>query len=146
MTTWPETASELSELQLELASEIPPSRQFEGAAHIGGCFVCFQRGESGPGKAGDRGWTAAALEDTTVSLEGIAPAPYRAGFLALREGELLERAVRALPVLLDVLLVDATGRAMMRAPSAHSSSRTKLSVTGYVHDLGAGPSPFTPRG
>jgi len=135
VTTWPETASELSELQLELASEVPPSRQFEGAAHIGGCFVCFQRGESGPGKAGDRGWTAAALEDTTVSLEGIAPAPYRAGFLALREGELLERAVRALPVLPDVLLVDATGRDHPRRAglALHLGAVLGLPTVGVTH-------------
>jgi deoxyribonuclease V len=41
---------------------------------------------------------------------GYARAPYEPGLLALREGALLEAALRALPELPDVLLVDATGR------------------------------------
>jgi deoxyribonuclease V len=41
---------------------------------------------------------------------GCAGAPYESGLLALREGALLEAAVRALRELPDVLLVDATGR------------------------------------
>jgi deoxyribonuclease V len=41
---------------------------------------------------------------------GTAGAPYRPGLLALREGAVLEAAVRALAVAPDILLVDATGR------------------------------------
>lgn len=41
---------------------------------------------------------------------GFAYAAYEPGLLALREGPLLEAAVRRLPQLPDVLLVDATGR------------------------------------
>jgi len=41
---------------------------------------------------------------------GVAGAPYRPALLALREGPLLEAAVRALPSRPDVLLVNATGR------------------------------------
>jgi deoxyribonuclease V len=41
---------------------------------------------------------------------GVVGAGYEAGLLALREGPLLEAAVRALPGLPHVLLVDATGR------------------------------------
>ncbi len=40
----------------------------------------------------------------------VSPEGYEAGLLALREGPLLEAAVRALVELPDVLLVDATGR------------------------------------
>ena len=40
----------------------------------------------------------------------VSPEGYEPGMLALREGPLLEAAVRGLPVLPDVLLVDATGR------------------------------------
>lgn len=40
----------------------------------------------------------------------VSPAGYESGMLALREGPVLEGAVRGLPELPDVLLVDATGR------------------------------------
>jgi deoxyribonuclease V len=43
-------------------------------------------------------------------ITGRAPAPYQPGLLALREGPLLEEAVRSLADLPDVLLVDATGQ------------------------------------
>jgi deoxyribonuclease V len=43
-------------------------------------------------------------------VEGRASAPYEPGLLALREGPLLEAAIRALPERPDVLLVNATGR------------------------------------
>lgn len=82
---------------------------------VGGCFVCFERGSAGPGQAGDRGWAAAAvLRDgrvaQTVTTTGRAPAPYAPGLLALREGPLLARVIRALRPPPDVCLVDATGR------------------------------------
>ena len=41
---------------------------------------------------------------------GAAGAPYVPGLLAMREGPVLEAAVRELPAAPDVLLVDATGR------------------------------------
>jgi deoxyribonuclease V len=54
------------------------------------------------------------VRDGRVSAESVvrgrAGAPYEAGLLALREGPVLEAAVRALEVMPDVLLVDATGR------------------------------------
>ena len=80
-----------------------------------GVFVTFPRGPSGPGAVGDRAWTGAALvaggrlEGGRV-VEGRAGAPYAAGLLALREGELLERAIIALGETPDVVLVNATGR------------------------------------
>lgn len=104
---------------------------------LGGCFVAFARGEAGPGHPGDHAWAAAvtwrpiegrrdegaALRGTThaggprvahdteeqVVVAGEVPASYRPGLLAMREGQILERAVRALDVSPDVLLVDATG-------------------------------------
>ncbi|MGH2949643.1 MAG: endonuclease V, partial [Solirubrobacteraceae bacterium] len=64
---------------------------------------------------GDPAWAAAAvlrgrrvLAESVVA--GAAGAPYAAGLLALREGRLLEAAVRALAVVPDVVLIDATGR------------------------------------
>jgi deoxyribonuclease V len=82
---------------------------------IGGCFVCFTRGGSGRGAPGEPGWAGAAVAlalrpVADVAVEGVAGAPYDAGLLALREGLLLETAVRALPRTPDVLLVNATGR------------------------------------
>jgi deoxyribonuclease V len=45
-----------------------------------------------------------------VTVDGPAGGPYRPTLLALREGPLLEQAVRALPITPDVLVVNATGR------------------------------------
>jgi deoxyribonuclease V len=117
---WPTTADELVAWQEELARRRPPPWMPSPAPAIAGCFVCFPRGEPGPGHRGDRAWAAAALggtaaafsgRDATVAVVGgEAGAPYVAGLLALRAGALLEAAVRALSRAPDVLLVDATGR------------------------------------
>jgi deoxyribonuclease V len=60
-----------------------------------------RRAEAGPRRATD--------VDDQVVVADRARAPYRAGFLALREGPILERAVTTLRRPPDVLLVDATG-------------------------------------
>jgi deoxyribonuclease V len=112
---WPRSEEELVEEQLALAGERPEP----WLAHVrppttGACFLCFGRGKVGAGAAGDRGWAGAALlhegRAVTVVVAGEAGASYAPGLLALREGPLLERAVRALPEIPTVLLVDATGR------------------------------------
>ena len=77
--------------------------------------MCFPRGEEGVGAAGDPAWAAAAVLRggevvATAVVEGIAGAPYEPGLLALREGPVLEAAVRALAVQPDILIVNATGR------------------------------------
>lgn len=81
---------------------------------MAGCFVCFGRGRVGPGVADEPGWAAAAFlvdDELRVTVTtGRAAAPYVAGLLALRDGPLLEAAVRGLPVRPDVVLVNATGR------------------------------------
>lgn len=98
------------------ASEPPPSRwPSADAGSVAGCFVCFPRGHHGTGAAGDLAWAAAALCAggrvlAVVRIEGRAAAPYRPGYLAMREGPLLEEAVRALPAIPDWLLVNASGR------------------------------------
>jgi deoxyribonuclease V len=108
---WPTSADELREVQLELARATPPSWSADHEPLVGACFVCFSRGKRGAGAAGDPGWAGAALSDErAVVVEGRAGAPYEAGLLALREGSLLEAAVRALAVSPDVLIVNATGR------------------------------------
>jgi deoxyribonuclease V len=107
---WPLTREELIEEQSRLAALEPAAWRVEPDAQIGGVFVCFACGESGPGQAGDPAWAAACVGRGTTAVAGRAGGPYEPGLLALREGALLESAVRALPELPDVLLVDATGR------------------------------------
>jgi deoxyribonuclease V len=107
---WPHTREELIAEQSRLRVLGPARWRFEVEAKVGAVFVCFARGKSGPGQAGDPAWTAACVGRGMAVLAGHAGAPYEPGLLALREGALLEAAVRALPKLPDVLLVDATGR------------------------------------
>jgi deoxyribonuclease V len=107
---WRRTREELIEEQHRLAALDPPLWQPAPDARIAGCFVCFGRGGSGPGHAGDPAWAAAAVGRHIAVVKGEAGAPYEPGLLALREGPLLETAVRALRHPPDVLLVDGTGR------------------------------------
>jgi deoxyribonuclease V len=107
---WPLTREELIEEQERLAALEPTPWRFDPRARIGGVFVCFARGERGPGHAGDLAWAAASVDREEVVVPGGAGAPYEPGLLALREGAVLEAAVRELPRFPDVLLVDATGR------------------------------------
>jgi len=110
MPAWPRTREELIEEQLLLATLVPEPWRLDTDARIGGVFVCFARGGSGPGQTGDPAWAAASVGREAAVVPGHAGAPYEPGLLALREGALLEAAVRALPQPPDVLLVDATGR------------------------------------
>lgn len=113
---WPATPEELIEVQRRLAGATPLLWRPDGLPRsVAGCFVCFPRGYAGRGASGDPGWAAAALVidgklSGTAVVRGQAPFGYEPGLLALREGPLLEAAVRGLPVLPSVLLVDATGR------------------------------------
>jgi deoxyribonuclease V len=107
---WPRAREELIQEQSRLGVLEPTAWGSEPDAKVGGVFLCFARGESGPGGAGDAAWTGACIGRDTTVVPGQAGAPYEPGLLALREGALLEAAVRALPELPDVLLVDATGR------------------------------------
>jgi deoxyribonuclease V len=135
VSAWPQTREELIEEQLRLGALEPPPWQFAAGARVGGVFVCFARGGSGPGSAGDPAWAAAALGDETVVVPGRAGAPYEPGLLALREGPLLEAAVRALPVPPDVLLVDATGRDHPRRAglALHLGAVLDLPTVGVTH-------------
>src|SRR4051794_12972526 len=113
MPSWPADEDELEAAQAALAAAVPAPWHPGAAAApaIAGCFVCFPRGQDAPGARGDRGWAAAATAGGPPAVvRGEAGAPYRPGRLALREGPLLEAAVRALARRPDVLLVDATGR------------------------------------
>lgn len=113
---WPKSSKALIEAQREIAGRrTEPWDVTVDNIVIGGCFVAFGRGIEGPGAAGDPAWAAAVLmrDGETVAeamVQGVAGAPYEAGLLALREGVLLESAMRALPRLPDVLMVNGTGR------------------------------------
>jgi deoxyribonuclease V len=114
---WPGTAAELVRVQHELAALRPPVWRPSGARPlVAGCFVCFGRGQRGPGWAGEPAWAAAVLmrgdrrQAGSAVVSGRAAAPYEPGLLALREGALLEAAVRALPEPPQVVLANASGR------------------------------------
>jgi deoxyribonuclease V len=152
---WPQSVEELIEEQTALGQEAPPPWEPEPGFVAGGCFVCFERGPSGPGRPGDRAWAAAAVADDTAGITGSAGAGYEAGLLALREGPLLEAAVRALPRSPDVLLVDATGRdhprrsglalhlgAVLDVPTVGVTHRTLLATGDWPADARGAASPL----
>lgn len=145
--------------QHHIASLAPPHwRLGPEPLVVAGVFVAFARGEQGPGHAGDRAVVgAAATRDTTpvasTVVDGRAPAPYRPGLLAAREGALLEAAIRALQddgVQLDVALVDATGRDHPRRAglAVHLGEVLQLPTVGVTHRplLAEGPEPADEAG
>ena len=136
-------AKALADLQTELAATArqvaawqPPS----GPLRAAGCWVCFPRGLTGPGDAGDRAWVAATVltagrvVDEHVGAD-VAGAPYRPGLLALRLGRPMERAVRALAVRPDLLLVDATAGDHPRGAglALHLGAELDLPTIGITH-------------
>ncbi len=140
MAAWPTTHDELVRLQATLGRKQPPAWQPpEGDVAIAGCFVCFPRGLSGAGEAGDPAWAAAALlaegRSATTVVSGRAGGPYEPGLLALRAGPLLERALRALPGRADVVLVNATGRDHPRRAglALHLGAVLELPTIGVTH-------------
>ena len=141
MRAWPGSPEELAAVQEELGRARPvPWQPPEVELGLGGCFVCFPRGRSGPGSAGDPGWAAAVVLrgrrlTERASVSGAGGAPYEPGFLALREGPLLEAAVRALAERPDVLLVDATGRDHPRRAglALHLGAVLGLPTVGVTH-------------
>jgi deoxyribonuclease V len=113
---WPTTAAELVAAQTQLGNvAVPPWPGLPEGGLVAGCFVCFARGRSGPGAAGDPGWAAACLftpsgERLIRVIRGLAGAGYEPGLLALRDSELLETALRRLRLVPHLLVVNATGR------------------------------------
>jgi len=138
---WPTDAESLIERQRELARAAPePWRPARGGPRIGGCWVCFPRGLSGPGEAGDVAWVAAVVMGGGVLLEqevrrGVAGAPYSPGLLALRIGPLMDAAMRALSTPPDVLLVDATAHDHPRGAglALHLGAELGLPTVGITH-------------
>lgn len=137
-------AADLEAEQLALAALAPePWRPGPGPLVVAGAFVAFARGEQGPGHPGDHAHVgAAATRDTTeiarVVVTGEAGASYAAGLLAAREGALLEAGLRALlavGVEPDVLLIDATGRDHPRRAglALHLGAVLDLPSVGVTH-------------
>jgi deoxyribonuclease V len=112
---WPETPSELIRVQRELSKARPTPWHSTGPRPlVGACFACFAR--TARGRAGEPGWAGAVLMYgnrrlvAAAVVRGQAQATYQPGLLALREGRLLETALRELPVQPEVLIANATGR------------------------------------
>jgi deoxyribonuclease V len=151
MSVWPRSRNELVAVQRDLADRqpepwVPPLDDMS----FGGCFVCFE-----PGLDEERTWAAASLvrpgrEAVSAVIEGQAPAPYESSFLALREGPILEAAVRTLPDPPDVLLVNATGRDHPRRAglALHLGAVLGLPTVGVTDRtlLAEGPMPARPEG
>jgi deoxyribonuclease V len=140
VASWPVSADELVAAQLALAAAAPSPWTPRGDPLAAGCFVCSSRHKSGVGVRGDPAWAGAALvragrAAATVVVEGEAGAPYEPGLLALREGPLLERAVRALPERPDVVLADATGRDHPRRAglALHLGAVLEVPTVGVTH-------------
>jgi deoxyribonuclease V len=115
-SSWPDSPEELERLQLRVAAEAASTRLWTPPQEpiVGAVFAATRRGFAGQGEPGDPAWVAAvAMRNGKVLgwtvVRGHFPAPYQPGRLALREGALLERAVRALEPQPEVLIVNATG-------------------------------------
>ncbi|HEY6106020.1 MAG TPA: endonuclease V [Anaeromyxobacteraceae bacterium] len=116
MTAWPSTGEALEREEARLLAAPPePWPLPEALGAVAACAVVYGRGRAGRGEAGEAAFAAAALwrggrAVATAAVTGPAPAPFEFGRLALREGPLLEAAVRRLPERPEVLLVHAGGR------------------------------------
>ncbi|VVM08550.1 Endonuclease V [Methylacidimicrobium cyclopophantes] len=153
---WPRTVEDLILVQKRIGQATshlwtPAGRVFSAA----GCFVCFSRGRVGAGRPGEAGWAAAALLRSgrivaAATVCGTAQAAYEPGLLALREGLLLEEAVRRLPERPDLLLVNATGRDHPRGAglAVHLGIRLALPTVGVTRNplLASGEPPAEARG
>jgi deoxyribonuclease V len=137
---WPGEPETLIALQEQLGRAAPDPWAPAGEVRaVAGCFICFARHTVGPGAAGDPGWAAAALFvdgqlRAVTQVDGAAGAAYVPGLLALREGPLLEAAVRALPARPEVLFVNATGRDHPRRAglAVHLGARLDLPTVGVT--------------
>jgi deoxyribonuclease V len=133
--TWPTSVEALVAEQLRLGRTTPRLWAPGAEPRVAGCFVCFPRGKSGGGSPGDRGWAAAAASGDAAVVTGAAGASYAPGLLALREGLLLETAVRGLPAQPEVVLADATGRDHPRHAglALHLGAVLGLPTVGVTH-------------
>lgn len=138
---WPVDAESLAAVQEELAAATPELwSPGTGSLSVGGCWVCFPRGLTGRGDAGDPAWAAAVvMRDRRVVgqhvVTGVTGAPYTPGLLALRMGPLMEQAVLGLATRPDVLLVDASSRDHPRGAglALHLGAVLDVPTVGVTH-------------
>jgi deoxyribonuclease V len=137
---WPNDAESLINVQRELAQAPAPPWHRHAEPLIGGCWLCFPRGLTGPGRPGDPAWVAAVVMRSGVVLEqqvrrGVADAPYSPGLMALRIGRLMDATMRAQTTAPDVLLVDATARDHPRGAglALHLGAELGLPTLGVTH-------------
>lgn len=168
VAVWPRSRSELIAIQVELGAADPPPWSVSSAEAAGeplcvaSCFVCFGRDRSGPGEAGEPAWVAAVAyrgerQVAHAVLTTTAGAPYEPGLLALREGPLLDAAVRSVRqnAKPDVLVVNATGRDHPRRaglavhlghvlglPSVGVTHRPLYATGAWPHDVRGAASPL----
>jgi len=116
MEWWPSSAEALERLQVRLAELADSAAAWRPSppARVGAVFVAFSTARARPSVGPERAWAAAVVRrsggsDIAVA-SGLVGAFYDPGHLALREGSLLERAVRSLLEPPDVLIVNASGR------------------------------------
>jgi deoxyribonuclease V len=110
---WPSDAATLQQVQRALA-EAEADVTVPTAPIMGASAICFDRNPTPPNTP-QRGWSGACLRFPARPPQinvasGTTSTPYRRGLLALREGPLREAALRGLPQLPEVVIVDATGR------------------------------------
>ena len=137
----PASARELIGVQTLLRQTSPtPWCPGAGLYTVAGCFIAFPRGGTGRGAGGDPATAAVAFfcggeVGTSVVITGAAGAPYEAGLLFLREGNLLEAVVRGLPELPDVLMVNGTGRDHPRRAglAVHMGALLDIPTIGVTH-------------
>lgn len=143
---WPADPVELAAVQRALAASTP--EPLGPVTTVGAVAVC-----AGDTPEGERLWAAAVLRGAQggeVVVSQPAPAPYRPGELALREGPIRSAAVLALPGRPDVLLVDAAGRDHPRGAglALHLGAVLDLPTVGVTERplLARGPLPGPRRG
>jgi deoxyribonuclease V len=136
---WPTDAVSLVAAQHAVAEARPEMWRPSGEPLLAGCWVCFPRGLSGRGRAGDPAWSAVVVTRGPGVVEqavqrGRAAAPYEPGLLALRLGPVMESAVRAV-ARPDVLLVDATSSDHPRRAglARHLGAVLDLPTIGVTH-------------
>lgn len=153
---WPISREELAAVQNALGKARPKLWELsDGMSLVAGCFICYPKKHEGSGAAGDLCWTAAVLfrdgqPAAAEVLKGKTSKAYEPGLLALREGAWLEEAVRRLPELPQVVLVNATGRDHPRRAglALHLGARLSLPTVGVTRNplFAEGPWPEDERG
>ena len=109
LLTWPGDRDGLVAFQRELGRHEPPAWRPGSEPLVAGVFMCSGRSCCDAAWAGAAGVRGRRIECRST-VAGRPGAPYEAGLLALREGPLLEAAVRALGAEPDAIIVNATGR------------------------------------